>query len=257
MKKILGFLVLFGVVSNVSAFSFKDAIEKSYLGKDKIAPVCSTRTLAMFDIYVVGGSTTATATCTVWASSMVFVTTDGLLPGTTYVMLNDADKDTIGELITFLNAVSSNTIGVEGGIVVTLRDGVYGGNPSSSMTVRGSIDVNTSTNTKTLYTDAIIGVTYTIPATVNKRNFLTYCNANMTFASGSTYISVFDGADNTDTTLLDKTKITTSAVNYSLPIYGEGSYIMGSKNTAMHIQIVNEDGTAISANILNIRSVVR
>ncbi len=268
MKKFLAVAVLFMSVQ-AWGFSYKEVLEEAYDAdnraikvnistdmadsqKTAFAPICSTRTTSVLDIYIVGGSTTATATFQVFADSAAFVTTGGLYPGTTYWNFEADDQDTLGEAVTYWNAAAVTTLGGEGGIVFALRDGAYDGNLSSSMTVRSAVTVHSSTNTTAFATDAIIGKTILIEATADKANYLTNCVANVTFASGNTYINIYDGDDKT-LPYLRREKITTSAVDYPLNIgKTEYDYVFGTANSIMRIDVVNESGIPITAGYVNI-----
>lgn len=258
MKKILRTVLVLGVLSGAAyALSANGAVVRMYRGSDLFTPVCSTRTLAMFDIYVVGGSTTSVSTFQVFTDSGAWVQVGGLLPGTTYAYFNYANQNTAGKFRDYWNSVSTNTPGFEGGGVIVLRNGVYDGNIMSSMTVVGATNVHSSTHTVAFFTDAIIGVTYTIPATVNKRNYVTNCVVNVTFGSGSTFVNIYDGPKSTNT-YLRREKVATSAADAKLDIGDTvDSYIFGSVNTPTRIDVVNESGIVITANDFNLLGFAR
>ncbi len=198
-----------------------------------------------------------TAICIVSADSATFTNTGGLQAGSTYWQFNYANQDTLGEAISYWNAASTSTPGIEGGIVMVLRQGAYDGNLSSSMTARSSVSAHTDTNTIVFNTDAIIGMTYTILATADKVNYITNCVPNATFASGNTYVNIYDGTAVSDTRLR-REKIPTSATDAKLDIGNTvDTYLFGTENTAMRIDVVNESGIPITAGQINILGFIK
>ena len=274
MKKFLAVAVLFMSVQ-AWGFSWKEVLEEAYdsanralkinlstdmAGSQKtvLTPICSTRTTTVLDIYVVGGSTTATATFQVFVDSAALVTTDGLYPGTTYWMFEYANQDTLGEAVTYWNAAAVTTPGIEGGAVFVLRQGAYDGNLSSSMTVRAAVTVHTSTNTTIFYTDAIIGMTYTIAAPASGSNYITGGEANVTFSTGSVFLNVYDGTTATTSALLHRQEVEASATgeDFSLGKTAD-DYIFGTTATATRIDVVSEDGIPLTAGQMNIRGFIK
>ena len=267
MKKILGLLVLFGA-TNLYALGMQEAIVNTYSESDQsfkmylstsppgyqktpFTPICSTRTLAVFDIYVAGGSTTTTSTFQGFTDSGAWVQVGGLNPGTTYARFLYANQNTFGEFKSYWESVSTNTPGVEGGVTIVLRQGAYDGNFISSLTVVGATNVHSSTNTVTFFTVAIIGITYTIPATSGERNYISSCDVEATFASGLVDVTIYDGTAITDYHLKQRnvTTLVTNPLNIGDSV---DSYIFGSVNTAMRIDVVNKSGIVITANKINI-----
>ena len=263
MKKLFTvFAVASIMASNVFAWSWKEALEEGYsrtshsfriyTSSSDFNVICSTRRLDVIDLYVVGGSTTATATFEVFADSAAFTTTGGLYPGTTYWNFESSDQDTIGEAITYWNAVATTTVGVEGGIVMALRQGAYDGNLSSSMTVRSAVSVHTSANNTVFATDAIIGMSYLISATSGERTVITGATIRATFASGDTEVTIYDG-DSISDIMLWKEKLTTSNVSYPLNIgASERAYIKGTLGTIVRVNVVNTSGVVLTAGEINI-----
>ncbi len=259
MKRFLTMVVLCFLIKGVAfGFSWKDAIEDSYLGKDMITPVCSTRSLVVLDFYVVGGGTETSITADVGTSSITITTVSGKYPGTFYWELNTGSA-TIAEASQYfadLQAASTVTAGIPGGIVLTVRDNVYGGNDTSSMTVTTTnINIHSSTNTKSLSTDAIIGYEYTLDSVTNKKNFVTACETIATFGSGTTILSIYDGDDATGALLYQRTLVTATWLD--VDIDGPGDYLPSTKGNAIFVQVYNSANAAVTANILNLRAVVR
>lgn len=207
--------------------------------------IASTRTVSALTVYTTVETTTTAATYKVFASSMAFITTGGLYPGTTYVGLAETNTDTINELVDFLNAMSVGTLGIGGGLTATLVNGCYDQNVSTGLAVNHtavSIFNSTSTSTITFDTDnAIYGMSYTIsaPTGAGEKIVLTNVDVSATFASGTSWVYIYDGDETTDT-ILKRYEINTTATPTEVPLPDEG--LAGTANTALRVDIW---GTAI------------
>lgn len=228
------------IILSILIISFFAGIAHTKWNKSSLAPISFDRTTDALNIYITGGSTTSAATRQVHADSMTFTTTGGLYPGTTQYVFADTDKDTLDEFIVFLNAVSATTAGAEGGIVAVKIQGAYGKNDSSELTVAASAGCLGSDNVSKLTFANTLGISYTIAASGLSGLQLykiTGMSVNVTFASGTTYLYIYDGTDNTATRLL-KYEIDTTATETPIhAIPSDGSFI-GSNNTAMTIEVV-------------------
>jgi hypothetical protein len=199
-------------------------------------------------VYAVGGGTISEVTCTVNADSVTFTSTGGLYPGTTDFVFADTDKDTIGELITYMNNVSAITPGVGGGLVASLPQGSYDGNISSSIVAADAQSIFYSTAPVTLETEQVSGISYLIPAPTNGDSiYLTNAVVNATYGSGSLSFAVYDGTSTSSTQLRKETGgATTVDKSVNLPI----DNFKGSANTAMRIDLVGT--AAISSAYMNL-----
>ncbi len=219
------------------------------------APILVEQSTAGITAYIVGGATTTDSRCEVSASSIAFTTTGGLFPGTTSLVFAGTDKDTVGELVAYLNALSTSTIGAEGGIVATVPNGAYDGNTSSELTEILNVNVKSSTNTATLAIDSILGMTYTIAASTTTGNSIYLSNwvGNATFGSGTVLFNVYDGTATTDTQIRKET-INSSGVDAIADLPATKDFC-GSANTAMRIDMVGS--AALTAAYMNITSTER
>lgn len=222
-----------------------------------ITPVVQDWSLNALEIYVVGGSTTTAATFTVFADSISFTTVDGLYPGTTEYVFADTDKDTLVELIDFLNAVPATTAGAEGGIVASIVQGCYDGDASENLEAHAATDCFGSTAKHTLALDAgaQLGISYVFPVTKlgDKREqfHITGINSNVTYASGSAEIKVYDGDKTTDPVLLRYKANATTVETPVLTIPQDGT-LAGSHFKPIRVDVVGS--AAITAGYLGITS---
>lgn len=203
------------------------------------SPVYFPQSTNCIDIYNVGGGTQTAATVQVTVSSMTLITTAGLNPGTTWVNFPDADKNTVGEVVNFINANLgpanwTTATGVGGGWVASLSQGSYEGNDSSSMTVVAAQSALTSANKITLATDAVIGISYVIPKGDN-RIVLENLVCNSTFGSGSPYMAVYLGQGTGKQVRKETLAATTVDKVFNLPPLG----LIGDPGDIMRIDIVN------------------
>lgn len=210
-------------------------------------PVYFPQTTNCISIYNIGGGTQTSSSAAVWVSSMDLVTADGLNPGTTNVTFSMANSDTVGEFITFVNALDQSTCpGVGAGWVAILSQGSYEGNVSASMTVVALSTCNTSAYPLQLTIDAVLGMSYVIPAPTNGDSiYLTDAVVNATYGSGSLNFNVYDGVT-TDTQIRKETGgATTVDKSINIPV----DYFKGSPNTAMRLDLVGT--AAISSAYIN------
>ncbi len=200
-------------------------------------------------IYIVGGSTTATATVQVNVDSITFTTTDGLYPGTTDYVFTSA-TETLSDLQTALMAISTATAGAEGGIIVTIPTSTYELNCSSDLAEVSPTGCLGVANKVTLDLDTVYGWSYTTPAGCPRgyQRHITGLSVNATFGSGTVYLYVRDGTDTTDTTLL-KYEIDTSATQTNIILPSNGDFA-GSKETQLRFDIIGS--AAITAGFMNI-----
>lgn len=202
-------------------------------------------------VYITPESTSTATTYKVFETSISFTTEDGLYPGTTYLMLTESNKDTIGELVTFINAIPVGVLGAGNGITASLPQGSYDGNISTGLTVNHtatSIWSSTNTSTITLIQNAIYGQSYLIPASSSGDSInLTNLVVNGTFGSGTTYVNIYDGTAITDTQIRHE-KITTTVVGKQILL---GNDFKGTANTAMRIDIYNATAGILTASYMN------
>ena len=177
---------------------------------------------------------TTGSTIGVFASSMTLVHS-----GTTYdYIFSVSTTNTAGEIVTLLNAIS--------GITASMFQGAYPDNDSTQLATAASSYVTSSTFTF----DNTLGMTYTLPADTNgRRNHLIDCMVNATFATGTTNVSIYDGASTS--TQIRKEKVKTSVTDKPLNIPEKG-YVYGSADTAMRIDVVGS--TWITAGDMKITS---
>lgn len=220
-----------------------------------ITPVVQPWSLDALEIYMVGGATTTAATFTVFADSIAFTTADGLYPGTTEYVFADTDKDTLGELVTYLNAVPADTVGAEGGIVAAVKQGCYDGSPSVSLATNTATDIFgvAAKHTIALDTGTQLGISYIFPVTMlgDKREqfHITGINTNVTYGSGSVEIKVYDGDKTTDTCLLRYKANATTVETPVLSIPQDGT-LAGSHFKPIRVDVVGT--AAITAGYLGI-----
>lgn len=202
----------------------------------------STRTTNAFTMYVVGGATTSVLTFQRWGSSMSITSTEGLYAGTTVFLYADADKDTVGEFITYLNAVPDTTLGAEGGIVAVINAKCYESNLTSEITVSTTAkNCHSSTHTVTVGLDRVLAIIEKLDVPASKKQyFVTDCKVNVTFATGSTYLYIRDGLED-DSTLKYRQQISTSTEDKLM----DASLVVGSKDTAIRFEVLGS--TWISA----------
>lgn len=202
---------------------------------------------AAVTIYIVGGATTSAASFITTTSSICFFTAGGLYPGATSYLYSDPNINTVAKFISYLNAKSTYTLGLEGGIVVSLTNGCYDGNSIalSSFSAVTATSIKGSSAAKQLYlggTSGIYGVSYVLPASGlgwRQQYHLTRLNANATYGSGTVTCTIYDGDKSTCTVL---GKCTLSATGVETQILSSGDdYFAGSNVTAMRIDII---GTA-------------
>jgi hypothetical protein len=230
MKKAL--LIMLGVFLGISAPLFAE------VNSNTLTPIVVERTTSAMTLYIVGGATTSAASYQVCADSIAFTTADGLYPGTTHVVFADAHVDTLGELITYLNAIPTTTAGVEGGIVAAIVNGAYDGNASSELTASAITACKGSVNIKTLAFDNILGMSYTLPVSGLKSGqqyHITGLNVNATFAEGTTNLTIYNGSSSSSSKIL-KYEVDTSATE--TPVKSVNSELAGSERTAMRFDVV-------------------
>lgn len=239
----------------LAASLFMAGVAFAERNSNTVQPVVQAWSLDALEIYVVGGSTTTAATFTVFADSISFTTADGLYPGTTEYVFADTDKDTLGELVDYLNAVPADTVGAEGGIVASIVQGCYDGDASENLEAHVATSILGAANVHTLALDAgaQLGISYIFPLSElgNKRKefHITGINTNVTYGSGSVEIKVYDGDSTTDTCLLRYKANATTVETPVLSIPQDGT-LAGSPGTPLRVDVVGS--AAITAGYLNI-----
>jgi hypothetical protein len=197
-------------------------------------------------MYIVGHATTSAASYVVTATSISFITAGGLHAGATGYLFQDANLATLSSFKSYLEAKSTDTVGLEGGIVITIPNGVYSANSLaiSSLTITGGKSILGASAAKTEYfagTGGIYGLQYTMPARTLNRDqqyHITAFTINATYGSGSVQANIYDGPTSTATVLgTYKVAATTVDTQISMP----GGYFAGSKETPMTIRVL---GTA-------------
>lgn len=102
-------------------------------------------------LYCVGNGTVSATTFRVWADSMSVTVVGGLYPGTTWWLFSEGHIDTVAELITFQNDISTSAAGYES--IITLSSGAYiYGKIASNLLTATSVETNIlgAANTATL-----------------------------------------------------------------------------------------------------------
>lgn len=182
---------------------------------------------------------TPTATFYISASSITVTTTGGIYPGTTGYTFADADKDTISEFVTYLNAVPPTTTGASGGFTASLPTGVYRDNATTELIVNaagvpaGDCSVSTTVAFANTYgMSVVLDGKDLLPG--YKYHLADVC-ANATFATGRASVIVYDGA--ATTTIKRKETLSLSAEDGRLDIPYSG-YFWASPNTSLRIDMV-------------------
>ena len=207
---------------------------------------------AALSIYIVGGATTTAATYRIHASSMSLTTADGLYPGTTQFVFTDTNKDTLAELVSYINAVSTTTRGAEGGVVASVINGAYDGNTTSELEiVNTAVSCFRASAAKTLYIDRNFGISYTLPVSRLYRGYqyhITGLTANSTYSSGAVYLNIYDGTSASSTKLMQyKLNATTVETPIILPCGGD---LANSADTAMRFDVIGSSW--VTAGYLNV-----
>jgi hypothetical protein len=158
--------------------------------------------LSALNLYVVGGSTTATADYANYGSSIEFITTGGLYPGTTNIVFAEARADTIYDLVNTLNGLPVTTPGAEGGIVAAYSPNTYLDNETSRIPAVSTTGCLGVANISTLTVVATNGISYILDRSKldNHQQFhITDLSMNLTFTSGNGQLNVYDGVSSTNT----------------------------------------------------------
>lgn len=222
------------------------------LTSETLEPIVFDRSTNAITVYIVGGATTTAASYTVFADSIAFTTADGLYPGTTHFVFADTDKDTLEEFVNYCNDVSVTTPGAEGGIVAAIVNGCYDKGATTDLTAGTDATILGVANIATITMDAILGISYILPASglaPEQRYHITGINTNVTFASGTVYLKIYDGDDHTDTNLL-KYEIDVTATETPIRSIPNNGDLAGSENTAIRIDVIGS--AAITAGHITI-----
>jgi len=215
-----------------------------------LQPVYQAQTSNAFTMYIVGGSTTATATYQVLGSSIVMITTDGLYPGTTSIIYTT--YDTLEKVVNRMAAIPVTTPGAEGGIVVATIQGIYyGDTPTRLTSVSAATDCLGVNNKTTLTLVDATGMSYILPASLlnsDQQFHITEIVANATFTSGTVFLNVYSGTSTTSTQIRHQ-QIPTSATDKSISFSDLGT-LANSQNTGMLFNIVGS--SCISGAYINI-----
>lgn len=191
-----------------------------------------------FTLYFVDSTTNTDATYDLNTTSMNLICTGGLYAGTTTLLFSESHLDTIGELVSFLNAISTSTVGVQGGVVATIAQGMYEGNLSTGLASATTTYINGAAYAKALsFTGQRYGLTYRIPApTGGNAIYLTNAVLNATYG-GTFLVNVYDGTGTTTQIRQETAGATTVDKKLELPATDD---FHSSVNTAMRIDIVGD-----------------
>jgi hypothetical protein len=201
-------------------------------------------------LYIVGDSTTTTATYIVTDTSITFTTTGGawgVQEGSTYFLLTgDICGETLDSFCTYVNALSTTTLGAIGGIHAELASNVYGLNLLSGLATAEEATCLGVANEASLAMGSIIGMSYVIPAETDRRINLFNLVANATFGSGSTAIYIYNGTGIGEQ--IRKEKVPTTALDKELSLSSQG--LQGGRGQSMRIDVVGT--AAITYSYLNL-----
>lgn len=247
MKKFKEYILLFCILSIVaipriaqakglSREPFKDV---KIIGYENVGVVCSTFTSQAIS-FSVAGTTSALEKnyYDVGTASITFTTIySGLYDGTTYFNYSDTDRDTLVELVAEMNAASTNTLGISGGITASIIQGAFYDTPCSLMSAVVNTDISTAA-VVTLSLGSVIGQSYIFPAltATNERGYtLTNGMVNATFASGNPNVFIYN--DLTKTSMLAKETISVSGKDGKLNSFDNGTNFYGADNTGMRVDL--------------------
>lgn len=239
----------------LAASLFMAGVAFAERNSNTVQPVVQAWSLDALEVYVIGGATTSAASFDITNTSITFTTAGGLHPGATGYVFADTDKDTLVELVTYLNAVPVDTAGAEGGIVASVKQGCYDGDASGDLATHALTSCFGSAEKHTLVLDSgkQMGISYIFPASQladrRKQFHITGINTNVTYGSGSAEIKVYDGDKTTDPVLLRYKANATTVETPVLSIPQDGT-LAGSPNTALRVDVVGS--AAITAGYLNI-----
>jgi len=204
-----------------------------------LTPVAKTGCLAVGNIatLTVTPIANAGATFEIGASSITCRTANGLFPGTTWFVFASNGRDTLVELFDTLDASPSTVPGADGGFTVVRAQGSYYDADTIELSTAALTDAHTSTNTLSLTLFRTLGMSYLIdaPSVSGEANYIENASVAATFGSGSTFVSVYDGEDSTDS-LLRYEEVGTTAVDDMLNL--GNSVIFGTVDTAMRFDVV-------------------
>jgi hypothetical protein len=191
-----------------------------------------------------------TAKYEIGLSTIGFITTNGLFPGSTVFTF----AGTVAQFQARLAALPSTTPGIDGTLTMERVQGAYDGNLATDLfiTTNTAISIREVGNKKTLPMETVYGISYILPASalyISQQYHVTGLSVNATFGSGSTYVNVYDGATESNTQLLKYQVPTTAVQTNILNIPANGNFA-GSKNTALRIDVVGS--AAVTAGNLNI-----
>lgn len=227
--------VAYGVISSARLTAGQSG---SCLGASNVVSLTVTPAAAQTSRYEIG------------ASTIGFITTNGLFPGSTIFVL----AGTVDEFVARLEALPSTMPGIDGTLVITIPDGSCRANLAADLTASASAMVNfrEASAVKTLTADTVYGITYILDSndlSGEEQWHITGINVNATFASGTTYVNIYDGLTTSATQIL-KYEVDTTATETNI-ILPSGGELAGSENTAMRIDVVGT--AAVTAGYLNIR----
>lgn len=223
MRKILitlGICILPVIIhAGESSKPFRDVKQVPYHNVD---PVYQARTANSFTLVA---TSTPSATFAVFADSAALA---NLLAYTTYFVFSESDRDTTGELISIINGLS--------GVTCTRVQGSYSENPSTQLTEIAATTIGAGA--VTFASDNILGMSYIASAdTLGRRYNVVDVMANATFATGTTFVNIYDGTTTSDTQLR-REKLSTSAADGPLDL-PETGHVYGTENTAIRYDVVS------------------
>jgi len=238
MKKIAMLLVcLFALTSLVYS-----QVDPSPWYPNPERPLRVPYTLNALTLYCVGGSTVTGATYGVFGSTGITLRTiDGFLAGTTEFTFTNGDADTLDHLITTIRNLSKTAVkGAEGGWVIKLATGSYGGNPTYNLTNKAQTACYGRANEKTATVNTTTGISYLFDKSkldVNQIWHITKCMINVTYGSGTPYLYVYDGCTSTNT-VIDQETVVASGKDGRADICDIGTFV-SKKNTDLLWEIYN------------------
>ena len=219
----------------------------SQVNPETVTPIYFQSNLDVMTVYIVGGSTTTSATYFVGTSSINFTTTGGLHPGTTGFVFTNY---TISSLVSGLNSVPATTAGAEGGIVARLSTACWGGDSPVRLIQGTSNYIKGSNNAKTITQYDTNHMMYTLPKLDSSSKWhVADVSANITY-TGSTYINIYDGVTSTNTVIRHE-KFVASGTDNAMDISPTG-YLSTTGVTGMLFEIVSSSN--ISAGWCNIQA---
>lgn len=234
MRKIIIVLCLGFLVSNAEAWR----------ENEKRAPwdVYAERTTDALDVYVTGTDVSkATVTVTVGVSLVIGVEVDGT--GYTYTCdFTSPSYNTLRKVITWGASITTATISISHPSPVFAIDTTT----STQLATKSATWCLGSTNTVTLVVVNTLGFSYVIEAEQGKRQYVQGFDCNVTFGTGTTLMTIYDGIYASSDTIR-KWEVETSVKGEEMPIKG---VVRGTAGKPMRFDVAGS--TWITAGWTNI-----